>query len=193
MSQLFRPILRPILISQRQYSLNKLGLTSVFMQTGLKIRELPIVVKKVDDVLKLGQSNNKNTTKLVENTGVIFISEETKTIIDELNITVTVDDLFKCLQAIPAEKVTSPVAIHALKRIINLNNNQARRNLQLHVSPRFFANYFLKAYYFMKVDFNDLSTHGRKKKFESCRPGPALPRQPDIQILFSWHPPVHIK
>ena len=184
MSQLFRPILRPILISQRQYSLNKLGLTSVFMQTGLKIRELPIVVKKVDDVLKLGQSNNKNTTKLVENTGVIFISEETKTIIDELNITVTVDDLFKCLQAIPAEKVTSPVAIHALKRIINLNNNQARRNLQLHVSPRFFANYFLKAYYFMKVDFNDLSTHGRKIKFESCRPGPALPRQPEFKFYF---------
>ena len=143
MSQLFRPILRTILISQRQYSLNKLGLTSVFMQTGLKIRELPIVVKKVDDVLKLGQSTNKNSTKLVENTGVIFISEETMTIIDELNKTVTVDDLFKCLQAIPAEKVTSPVAIHALKRIINLNNNQARRHLQLHVSTPFSANFFL--------------------------------------------------
>lgn len=32
---------------------SRIGQTSVFLQTGLKIRELPLVVKKVNDVLNI--------------------------------------------------------------------------------------------------------------------------------------------
>jgi hypothetical protein len=124
------------------------------MQTGLKIRELPMVVKKVNDVLKIASFNNNNTSN---GAGVIHpaavdpapdqlkddnflltyperMDKETAELIAGLNRTFTVNGLFRLLETIPAEEVTPPVAIHALKRIIHLNNNQARRSLELHVS-----------------------------------------------------------
>ena len=124
------------MVSRCQSSSKKLGHTSVFMQKGFKIRELPLVVKKVNDVLKLEEFNgSKNQNKSAENGGLSSISsQETSEFIENMNQTITVGSLFKFLETIPADKVNPPVAIHALKRIIHLNNNQARRYLEIHVS-----------------------------------------------------------
>ena len=118
----------------RQFSSKKLTQTSVFMQTGLKIRELPLVVKKVNDVLKLEEFSNgtvKTPNESVTTTSTKIVDRASIEIIEKMNTTVSVPDLFKVLEAIPAEKVTPFVAIEALKRIIHLNNNQARRYLQI--------------------------------------------------------------
>lgn len=117
----------------RQFSSKKLGQTSVFMQTGLKIRELPLVVKKVNDVLKLEEFNN-NGAKVSQENNQIFNHTNSKSdrdTIEQMNKTISVTDLFHFLEVVPAEKVTPPVAINALKRIIHLNNNQARRRLEI--------------------------------------------------------------
>ena len=63
---------------------SRLGQTSVFVQTGLKIRELPLVVKKVNDVLCISgmdgykRVNEPAGTKKYE---VSEITEETEELI----------------------------------------------------------------------------------------------------------------
>jgi len=110
------------LLAERQFS-SKFSRTSVFMQTGLKIRELPMVVQKVNDVLKIEELNN---IKPVIATALPSIQDQE--LMEQINRIVNVRGLFKLLELLPADKVTPSVAVHCLKRIIYLNNNQARRN-----------------------------------------------------------------
>jgi len=102
------------------------------MQTGLKIRELPMVVQKVNDVLKIEElnqvPNNSSNVSTTSNNTVTLPSQQDREIMEGFNRIVTVTGLFKVLEAIPAQEVTPTVAVHCLKRIIYLNNNQARRN-----------------------------------------------------------------
>ncbi len=125
---------------------SRLGHTSVFVQSGLKIRELPMVVKKVNDVLQIQAGCNSESMLQKDDGGgkkaeapssrdcdfVITVPEkmnkETAEIIDGFNRTFTANGIFRLLETIPAEDVTPSVAIHALKRIIILDNNMARRN-----------------------------------------------------------------
>ena len=119
-------------LAKRQ--LSKFSHTSVFMQTGLKIRELPMVVQKVNDVLKIEELNQigskstpSNNIANAANT-VTLPSKNDRELMEGFNRIVHVNGLFKMLESIPAHKVTPSVAVHCLKRIIYLNNNQARRN-----------------------------------------------------------------
>lgn len=105
---------------QRQFSSSKFSHTSVFMQTGLKIRELPLVVKKVNDVLSLDEPRSPVTSSA--SVPIVFVDKAMSDLMENMNRFVSVDSLFKFLETIPAEKVTPPVAVHALKRIIHLNN-----------------------------------------------------------------------
>lgn len=100
------------------------------MQTGLKIRELPMVVQKVNDVLKIDELNTVKNGSLV----IPPPSLQDKELMEQINGVVSDSGLFKMLEQVPAENVTPVVAVHSLKRIIHLNNNHARRNLDLHVS-----------------------------------------------------------
>jgi hypothetical protein len=105
----------------------RLGQTSVFFQSGLKIRELPLVVKKVEDVLKIGESNSRpekpNNSQSPQ--GIFTISlphemnPEDSEILAGFNRCLTSNGIFRLLETIPADEVTPPVAIHALNRIIN--------------------------------------------------------------------------
>lgn len=106
---------------QRQFSSSKFSHTSVFMQSGLKIRELPLVVKKVNDVLSLDEAS-KISHVAPPSVPIVFVDKTMSDLMENMNRFVSVDSLFKFLETIPAGKVTPPVAVHALKRIIHLNN-----------------------------------------------------------------------
>ena len=127
------------LCAQRHFS-SKFGHTSVFMQTGMKIRELPMVVQKVNNVLKI-----EELSKPVMVT--VLPSAKDKELMEQINRIVSVPSLFKVLELLPAENVTPFVAVHCLKRIIYLNNNQARRNsLEIDVSLIDVVYYKLKSH-----------------------------------------------
>jgi len=127
-------------LAKRQLS-SKFSHTSVFMQTGLKIRELPMVVQKVNDVLKIKELNQiGNGSKLSESCDVADIavthtvtlpSANDREIMEGFNRIVSVSGLFKLLETLPAQKVTPTVAVHCLKRIIHLNNTRRRNNFEI--------------------------------------------------------------
>ena len=105
---------------------SRLGQTSVFFQTGLKICELPLVVKKVEDVLKIGeaadQSGNgkwSHLSGLVTLTYPQEMDAEASEIVAGFNRCLTAAAIFRLLETIPAEEVTPPVAVHALNRVID--------------------------------------------------------------------------
>ena len=114
---------------------SRLGQTSVFLQTGLKIRELPLVVKKVNDVLKIsGMDKYKDVIEPVNPANDIIpayppkLDDQEQEVIAGFNRCISVQGIFRLLETIPAEEVTPPVAIHTLKKIIDLENNSNIRN-----------------------------------------------------------------
>lgn len=108
----------------------KFGQTSVFFQTGLKICELPLVVKKVKDVLKFAETgvlaSSSKTPESPQGPFTLSYPEEMDPEIAEIiagfNRCFTVGGMFRLLETIPADEVTPPVAIHAIKRIMNLES-----------------------------------------------------------------------
>ena len=114
------------------------------MQTGLKIRELPMVVQKVNDVLKIeelnqiGNNGSKSSSCDIADTAVTHTvtlpSANDREIMEGFNRIVSVSGLFKLLETLPAQKVTPTVAVHCLKRIIHLNNTRRRNNFEIDVS-----------------------------------------------------------
>ena len=133
-------------LAKRQLS-SKFSHTSVFMQTGLKIRELPMVVQKVNDVLKIeelnqiGNGSKSSTSCDIADTADIAVthtvtlpSANDREIMEGFNRIVSVSGLFKLLETVPAQKVTPTVAVHCLKRIIHLNNTRRRNNFEIDVS-----------------------------------------------------------
>ena len=142
-------------LAKRQ--LSKFSHTSVFMQTGLKIRELPMVVQKVNDVLKIEELNqvsksDPSDVSPTTNNTITLPSQQDREIMEGFNRIVTVTGLFKVLEAIPAQEVTPTVAVHCLKRIIYLNNNLARRNnFEIDVSISFTNNHKVDSLYRRKI------------------------------------------
>ena len=109
------------------------------MQTGLQIRELPLVVKKVNDVLNLDDANKTpKTNNIIINNNAVNgnseITKEAKDVMEHMNQTKTVGELFKYLEDVKSENVTPPVAIHALKSIIDLRKKQNQKLISIHVS-----------------------------------------------------------
>ena len=127
------------------------------MQTGLKIRELPMVVQKVNDVLKIEELNqvsksDPSDVSPTTNNTITLPSQQDREIMEGFNRIVTVTGLFKVLEAIPAQEVTPTVAVHCLKRIIYLNNNLARRNnFEIDVSISFTNNHKVDSLYRKKI------------------------------------------
>lgn len=117
----------------------RLGQTSVFFQTGLKICELPLVVKKVEDVLKIGEpvsrSGKYNSNGSQHGIFTITFPQEmdleTSEILSGFNRCFTASGIFRLLETIPAEEVTPPVAIHALNRIINFEKVAKLQNASI--------------------------------------------------------------
>jgi len=102
------------------------------MQTGLSIKELPLVVKKVSDVLNLDDANNKTPKTNNNKNENSVITKEAKDVMEHMNQTKTVGELFKYLEDVKSENVIPPVAIHALHCIIDLQKKQNQKLLSIH-------------------------------------------------------------
>lgn len=127
-----------------------LGQTTIIMQDGLDIQELPAIVRKVKDLSVVsvrnylnstnsGDTENEgyvcshtpNTSKENENSGsVTDVDNDTEAteIIEGLNRCFTTKGVFLLLETIPDEEITPLVAFHALKNIVELENNHQYRN-----------------------------------------------------------------
>jgi len=112
---------------------DRLSETSVFIQNGTKISELPVVVKKVKDVFELYRRigiNPKNTTGLtpesddkLDITAPKELSDEEREVIDGFSRCYNSSSIFRLLETIPQSEVTPPVAAHALRKIIDLESD----------------------------------------------------------------------
>jgi len=107
--------------------------TSVFIQTGHRISELPVVVKKVKDVWELYRKMGIDTTvKQPEDQHLVALpkelNEEEKEIISGFDRCYNSSSIFRLLETIPINEVTPPVAAHAYKKIVELENNFEERN-----------------------------------------------------------------
>jgi hypothetical protein len=100
----------------------RLGQTSVFVQSGFRIRELPLVVQKVNDVLRIGAEDDEDVLG-GQPAASIAVDEEAAEVMSGFDRCFSTHGIFKLLETIPAEEVTPPVAVHALKKIINLENS----------------------------------------------------------------------
>ena len=107
-------------------SSSRIGQTTVMYQSGLRISELPLVVKKVQDVLKILPAADEDTSLKMQHDFLQALgdrdnNEETREIIAGLRRCFTVNGIFKLLETIPAEEVTPSVAVEALKLILTLD------------------------------------------------------------------------
>ncbi len=101
--------------------------TSVFFQTGLKICELPMVVQKVHDVLKIGDLSPQLDDKRSihgKYSLATKLNPEIAEILSGFNRCSSVSEMLRLLEMIPADEVVPIVAVHALKRIIYLQNSE---------------------------------------------------------------------
>jgi len=113
--------------------------SSVFLQNGPKISELPLIVRKVNDIFELYKrlgikqtSSELQPTEVDKDKFVLVypkeISIEEMEIIDGFNRCFNSSSIFRLLETIPRQEVTPLVAAHALRKIIDLENNFEMRN-----------------------------------------------------------------
>ena len=103
----------------------RLSESSVFLQTGHKITELPVVVKKVRDVWdfynKMGLETPDNHPEEAHLKQLPKeLNDEEREIIDGFNRCYNSSSIFRLLETIPTNEVTPPVAAHAYKKIVEL-------------------------------------------------------------------------
>jgi len=122
----------------RQFSYRRGGRiseTTVFMQTGHRINELPMVVKKVNDVWELYSKMGIETIKQPEHKHIVALSTELsaeeKEIISGFDRCYQSSSILRLLETIPVNEVTPPVAAHAYKKIVELENNFEAKNPDL--------------------------------------------------------------
>jgi len=117
----------------------RIGESSVFLQNGTKISELPLVVRKVNDIFELYKrlgiqqsSSELQPTEQDKDSFVLVypkeIGEEEMEIINGFNRCFNSSSIFRLLETIPRQEVTPLVAAHALRKIIDLENNFEMRN-----------------------------------------------------------------
>lgn len=114
--------------SRRNGGSGRIGETSVFVQNGKKISELPVVVKKVKDIFEIYRRMGIRPTQCQpepKQQSIIAavtkqMSEEETEIIDGFNRCFNSSSIFRLLETIPTLEVTPPVAAHALRKIMEL-------------------------------------------------------------------------
>lgn len=94
------------------------------VQDGSEINELPVIVRKVNDVVSFSDTAElplKPTSEQDEQ------EEEAVSAIDRCH---TLKSVYALLGLMPKEEVTPQVAVHALTRILDLENNVQLRNVE---------------------------------------------------------------
>jgi len=111
----------------------RIGETSCFVQTGAKISELPVLVRKVNDIFELysrlgiPQSPHANAPTEEDKDKFLLafppgMDREEMEIIDGFSRCFSSSTVFRLLETIPRQEVTPRVAVHALRKIIDLEN-----------------------------------------------------------------------
>uniref|UniRef100_A0A8D8U4C5 FAST kinase domain-containing protein 3 n=1 Tax=Cacopsylla melanoneura TaxID=428564 RepID=A0A8D8U4C5_9HEMI len=108
---------------------NKLRHSTILIQDGVNVQELPIIVRRLSGKDFIILDNNlvpdeEHTNTISETNN----KEELAEIINGFNRCVTTDEIFKILDTMPAEEVTPLVALHALQKTYELDNNKVFRN-----------------------------------------------------------------
>ena len=103
----------------------RLGESSVFLQSGYRITELPVVVRKVRDVWDFYNTMGlDNPERLPEEKHLQLLpqtlNEEERELIDGFNRCYNSSSIFKLLETIPVNEVTPSVAANAYRKIVEL-------------------------------------------------------------------------
>lgn len=112
-----------------RHSSSKLGHSTILIQDGVNIQELPIIVRRLSgkDFIVLDNNlvpdDNQNETVAETNS-----KQELDEIINGFNRCVTTEAIFKILDTMPLDEVTPLVALHALQKTYELDNNKVFRN-----------------------------------------------------------------
>ena len=78
-------------------------------------------MKKVNGVLSFDEFSKSRMSAGTTAPPIVFVDRAMSELMEEMNRFISVESLFKFLETIPAERVTPPIAVHALKRIIHLS------------------------------------------------------------------------
>lgn len=118
---------------------SRIGQTSVFVQSGLKIRELPLVVKKVNDVLQISGMDAFKSHPVPAPVLESYeeFDNETAELVAGFSRCFSVNGIFKLLESIPLAEVTPPVAVYALNKVLDLENSavNSRKELSMAAPP----------------------------------------------------------
>ena len=114
-----------------------LGETSVLVQSGQEVYELPLLVRRIRDSNELNKwmRNSKADNELKNIQGAMIKEQSKKMSIDEeyelisgFSRCYNSSSIFTLLQTIPITEITPQVASHALKKVFELENNFEIRN-----------------------------------------------------------------
>ncbi|XP_075216119.1 dipeptidase C isoform X2 [Lycorma delicatula] len=116
-----------------------LGQSTLLMQDGSDFQELPLIVRKVtnkDDIVKLGNRENDSASneRIHEQFLDIEKQAEAREIVDGFDRCYSPKGIFALLDVIPSDEVTPYVALHALQKIIILENNKEFRNSVMNIN-----------------------------------------------------------
>ncbi|KAI5744254.1 hypothetical protein M8J76_000537 [Diaphorina citri] len=111
-----------------RHASNKLGHSTILVQDGVNIQELPIVVRRLSGKDFIVLDNNLVQDEHKETIAETTDKEELNEIIDGFNRCFTTEAIFKILDTMPVEEVTPLVALHALQKTYELDNNKVFRN-----------------------------------------------------------------
>lgn len=111
------------------------GQTSLFLQDGTTIQELPVVVRNLHgndiDIVCCTDRDHPSVTEGSESSGDSIVAEddsENREMVAGFERCYSAKGVFKLLELIPAEEVSPEVALQALKSIFRLENNLEFRN-----------------------------------------------------------------
>lgn len=112
-----------------RHASSKLGHTTILVQDGVSIQELPIIVRRLSGKDFIVLDNNLLTDETNHQTvAETNNKEELDEIVNGFNRCFTTDSIFKILDTMPVEEVTPLIALHALQKTYELDNNKVFRN-----------------------------------------------------------------
>ncbi|XP_059469787.1 FAST kinase domain-containing protein 3, mitochondrial-like [Neocloeon triangulifer] len=100
-----------------------LGHTMILVQDGCEINELPVIVRKVNDFIAFD-----TTSELPPKAPQPSYGEHEDEAVSAIDRCHSLKSLYSLLEILPKEEVTPIIAVHALKRILDLENNHQFRN-----------------------------------------------------------------
>lgn len=133
------PALTQLQVVNKSTKREDLGHTTILLEDGTDIQELPVIVRKVsckeshvfyENQGETFDDKNRNggNDKPKENVDTAKEEEEINEIVEGINRCYTARGIFALLETMPSGEVTPYIALQALKKIITVENNKKFRN-----------------------------------------------------------------